>query len=171
MQLADNKYGGDGFAEPDASAFKQVLIDIPQVAGLTLDAAKQAIEAAGFVFEDGGQQDSHLPAGTVTGSDPAGQAGRGSTIRVFTSNGSMVGVPDVVGQQADAAEGALKAAGFRVDRQSQDTADPTQDGVVISQNPPGGAPSKPGDASPSWSASWAAAVAARPTAISARQPT
>ena len=88
MELADNKYGGDDFPEPDPSAFKQVLVDVPQVAGLSLDAAKQAIEAAGFVFEDGGQQDSNLPAGTVSGTDPSGQAGRGSTIRVFTSNGT-----------------------------------------------------------------------------------
>ncbi|MFB6609716.1 transglycosylase domain-containing protein [Agromyces sp. NPDC056379] len=145
MTLADNKYGGTDFPEPDQSAFKQVLSDVPQVAGLSFDAAKQAIESAGFVAEDGGQQDSNLPAGTVTGTDPSGQAGKGSTIRIFTSNGSMTGVPNVVGMTQDQAEAALKQAGFRVQRQNEDTVDPTKVGVVLSQNPAGGGNAKPGD--------------------------
>ena len=89
MELADNKYGGDDFPEPDASAFTQVLVDVPDVAGLSLDAAKQAIEAAGFVFEDGGQQDSDQPAGTVTGHRPV-RPGRVAAprSRVYTSNGT-----------------------------------------------------------------------------------
>lgn len=145
MTLADNKYGGAEFPEPDQSAFKQVLVDIPQVAGLSFDAAKQAIETAGFVAEDGGQQDSNLPAGTVSGTDPSGQAGKGTTIRIFTSNGSMKGVPDVVGMTEAQADAALKQAGFRVQRQNEDTIDPTKVGVVLSQNPAGGGSAKPGD--------------------------
>ena len=109
MELADTKYGGDDFPEPDASAFKQVLVDVPQVAGLSLDAARQAIEAAGFVFEDGGQQDSDLPAGTVSGTDPSGQAGRGTTIRVFTSNGNGTTVPDLIGMNAARGEGRARS--------------------------------------------------------------
>jgi membrane peptidoglycan carboxypeptidase len=145
MEFADNKYGGAEFPEPGPNAFKQVLADIPQVAGLSFEAAKQALETAGFVAEDGGQQDSNLPAGTVTGTDPSGQAGKGTTIRIFTSNGSMTGVPNVVGMTQDQAEAALKQAGFRVQRQNEDTLDPTKVGVVISQNPAGGGSAKPGD--------------------------
>lgn len=145
MELADNKYGGEDFTEPDQSAFKNVLVDIPQVAGLTFDAAKKALEAAGFVVEDGGQQDSNLPAGQVSGTDPSGQAGRGTTIRVFTSNGSMTGVPDVVGMTDRQAEDALKQAGFKVQRQNEDTSDPSKVGVVLSQTPAGGSTAKPGD--------------------------
>ncbi|MFC9558801.1 transglycosylase domain-containing protein [Agromyces sp. NPDC056965] len=145
MTLADDKYGGGEFTKPDQSAFKQVLVDIPQVAGLSFDAAKQAIETAGFVAEDGGQQDSNLPAGTVSGTDPSGQAGKGTTIRIFTSNGSMTGVPNVVGMTGDQAEAALKQAGYKVQRQNENTTDPTKVGVVISQNPAGGGFAKPGD--------------------------
>ncbi|MGW9632364.1 transglycosylase domain-containing protein [Agromyces sp. NPDC055520] len=145
MTLADNKYGGAEFPEPDPSAFKQVLVDIPVVAGLSFDAAKQALEAAGFVAEDGGQQDSNLPAGTVSGTDPAGQAGKGTTIRIFTSNGSISGVPDVVGMTQDEAEAALKQAGFKVQRQNENTLDPLKVGMVLSQNPAGGGFAKPGD--------------------------
>ncbi len=57
---------------PTPSAFKQVLVDVPEVAGLSLDAAKQAIEAAGFVFEDGGQQDSNHARGHRLGHRPLG---------------------------------------------------------------------------------------------------
>ncbi|MGX5697455.1 transglycosylase domain-containing protein [Agromyces soli] len=145
MEFADNKYGGDEFPEPDASAFRQVLVDIPQVAGLTFDQAKQAIEAAGFVAEDGGQQDSNLPAGQVSGTDPSGQAGKGTTIRIFTSNGSMKAVPNVVGMQADAAENALKNAGYKVQKQNEDTTDPSKVGLVLSQNPGADASAKQGD--------------------------
>lgn len=140
MQLADEKYGGDDFTEPDASAFKQVLVDVPQVAGLSLDAAKQAIEAAGFVFEDGGQQDSSLPAGQVSGTDPAGQAGKGSTIRVFTSNGQGATVPDLTGMNALQAKAALDAAGLRM---KGGGGNPT--GTVTSQSPAPNSPVKRGD--------------------------
>jgi membrane peptidoglycan carboxypeptidase len=139
MELADNKYGGDEFPEPDQSAFKEVLVDVPQVAGLSLDAAKQAIEDAGFVFEDGGQQDSNLPAGQVTGTDPSGQAGRGSTIRVFTSNGQGTTVPDLTGMNVLQAKAALDGAGLRM---KGGGGNPT--GTVISQDPAPNSPVKRG---------------------------
>jgi membrane peptidoglycan carboxypeptidase len=131
MGLADNKYGGDAFPEPDPSAFKQVLVDIPQVAGLSFDAAKQALEAAGFVVEDGGQQDSNQPAGTVSGTDPSGQAGRGTTIRVFTSNGNGTTVPDLSGMTQQEAKAALDQAGLKM--KTSGNIDPTA--VVESQDP------------------------------------
>lgn len=131
MELADNKYGGAAFPEPDPSAFKQVLVDIPQVAGLSFEAAKQALEAAGFVVEDGGQQDSNQPAGTVSGTDPSGQAGRGSTIRVFTSNGQGTTVPDLTGMTAQQAKSALDQAGLKM--KSPGNIAPTD--VVQSQDP------------------------------------
>lgn len=140
MEVADNKYGGDDFPEPDASAFKQVLVDIPQVTGLSLDAAKQAIEAAGFVFEDGGQQDSNLPAGQVSGTDPSGQAGRGTTIRVFTSNGQGTTVPDLTGMNAQQAKSALDQAGLKM--KAPGNIVPTA--TVESQNPAPGSPAKRG---------------------------
>ncbi len=145
MTVADNKYGGGGFTEPNAEFFKQVLVDIPNVAGLSVDAAKQAIEAAGFQFEQGPEVDSDQPKGMVAGTDPSGQAGRGSLIRVLISNGKVSGVPDVRGMDRDSAESTLKDAGFKVQVREEDTTDPNQDGVVISQSPDAGAQAKSGD--------------------------
>jgi membrane peptidoglycan carboxypeptidase len=132
MGMADNKYGGDAFPEPPSSFFKQVLVDIPQVVGLSLEEAKKALESAGFVFEDGGQQDSNLPAGTVSGTDPSGQAGRGTTIRVFTSNGNGTTVPDLTGMTQQQAKSALDQAGLKM-KTSGNNIDPTA--VVESQDP------------------------------------
>lgn len=143
MSVADAKYGGTAFPEPPSSAFKQTLVDVPQVAGLSIQDAQTAIESAGFVFELGPEVDSDQPKGTAAGTDPSGQAGRGSVIRVLVSNGNVASVPNVVGLPGDEAEATLSAAGFRVERKEQDVSDPAQDGIVISQDPSGSA--KPGD--------------------------
>ena len=145
MTVADNKYGGDDFPEPDDSAFKQVLIDIPQVAGLSIDEARKAVEAAGFVFEQGPEVDSDQPKGTAAGTDPSGQAGRGSVIRVLVSNGNVTGVPDVRGMDRATAKSTLEGAGFKVQISEENVTDPTQDGLVISQSPEAGAAVKTGD--------------------------
>ena len=44
----------------------------------------------------------------------------------------------------DAAAAWLERSGFSVDVQDQDVTDPTQDGIVLSQDPPGGSKAKPG---------------------------
>jgi membrane peptidoglycan carboxypeptidase len=145
MAVADGKYGGAEFPEPPSGAFKQVLVDIPQVAGLSVDEARQAIEAAGFVFEQGAEVDSDQPKGTVAGTDPSGQAARGAVVRVLISNGNVAAVPDVRGMTADQATATLESAGFKVQTRDENTADPRQDGVVIAQSPDAGAAAKPGD--------------------------
>ncbi|MEV1130025.1 transglycosylase domain-containing protein [Agromyces sp. NPDC049794] len=131
MEVADNKFGGDDFPEADDAFFKQVLVDVPQVVGLSLEEAKKALESAGFIFEDGGQQDSNLPQGTVSGTDPSGQAARGANIRVFTSNGSGTTVPDLTGMTQPQAKAALDQAGLKM--KTSGNIDPTA--VVESQDP------------------------------------
>jgi membrane peptidoglycan carboxypeptidase len=140
MEVADNKFGGADFPEPDPSAFRQVMVDVPQVAGLTLDAAKQAIEDAGFIAEEGGQQDSDLPAGIVSGTDPSGQAGRGTAIRIFVSTGQGTTVPDLTGMTAQQAKAALEQVGLKLQGGGGNGND-----VVTSQNPAPGSPAKRGD--------------------------
>src|SRR5690606_41906353 len=68
---------------------------------------------------------SDLPGGTVVATDPAVGSGvpRGTTVRVFTSNGLAEPVPDVVGQQRNAARAQLEGAGFDVDEQCVDDED------------------------------------------------
>jgi beta-lactam-binding protein with PASTA domain len=85
-----------------------------------------------------------LPAGTAAGSDPgAGTTiGKGSTVTVNSSNGSMTLLPNVVGQDEAAAKGAL--AGFSVEKREQAVTDKSQDGKVIATEPAAGTPVKSG---------------------------
>lgn len=114
MTVADAKYGGDAFGTPDDKWMKATSTEIPNVTGMTLDAAKQALEAAGFVFVDGGLEDSVAPAGQVTRTDPSGSIGKGSEITVYTSNNLLVAVPNVVGQPQTTAVSNLTALGLNV---------------------------------------------------------
>lgn len=136
MSVADQKYGGDAFPDAPSSAFRQVLVDLPNLAGLTLDQARQALEEAGFQFADGGQRDSDLPVGQVMASEPSGQAGRGSVVTVFTSNGKLKVLPNVVGQSLQQATSTLTAAGFSVTG--------TGNGTVTAMSPAAGTPVAPG---------------------------
>ncbi|AMB59393.1 transglycosylase domain-containing protein [Microterricola viridarii] len=142
MNVAINKFGGDAFAEPPSSALKTVYAAVPDVRGKSLDEAKRLIEGAGFGFSDGGPVDSELPAGQVSGTDPAGEAAKGSVVTVFTSNGQMVLLPNVVGKSFDEARNAL--GGFAVEKKEQKVTDKKQDGKVISSDPGAGNPVKSG---------------------------
>ena len=79
--------------------------------------------------------------GTVLRQDPGSgqQVDKGSTVKLVVAKAPPdVEVPDVVDQQRDEAEQALKDAGFevRVREETVDTID--QDGIVISQDPADG---------------------------------
>jgi hypothetical protein len=140
MSVANAKYGGAEFPSPPDSALRSVQTEVPNVVGLSLEAAQQALEEAGFGFENAGEQDSNLPPGTVSGQDPSGMAGRGTTVRVFTSNGQGTTVPDLTGMTAQQAKSALDQAGLKMKAPGNTT--PVS--VVQSQNPPAGTAVKRG---------------------------
>jgi serine/threonine-protein kinase len=67
------------------------------------------------------------------------QAAKGSTVTITVSTGpSTATVPNVVGQQREAAEDDLQEQGFEVDVEMVPVTDPTQDNVVQDQDPDGG---------------------------------
>lgn len=140
MSVANAKYGGAEFPSPPDGALRSVQTEIPNVVGLSLEAAQQALEEAGFGFEHAGDQDSNLPPGTVSGQDPSGLAGRGTTVRVFTSNGQGTTVPDLTGMTAQQAKSALDQAGLKM--KAPGNTNPVS--VVESQNPGAGTAVKRG---------------------------
>ena len=86
------------------------LATVPETATLLPDNARQVLEAEGFEVVDGERNDPLVPAGQVSGTDPAGgqQARRGSAVTMFVSLGPrMLPVPDVVGQPEADARAAL----------------------------------------------------------------
>ena len=142
MSAAVGKYGGDDFPEPPSKLTRGVQVAVPDLTGKTPDEAKSILTGLGLDSADGGPQDSVAPAGTVASTDPpAGtQVPKGTAITIFTSNGALVAVPNVVGKKFSEAQAALTAAGFKVKAQGGNN----PDAIVQAQDPAGGAPAKPG---------------------------
>ncbi len=146
MSVANAKYGGGTFPDASSKAIYGVQVTVPDLRGKSMAEAKSVLEAAGFGFIDGGQTDSPMPTGTVARTNPGGgtRIGLGSSITVYSSNGSQVLIPDVVGSNEADARGTLVGAGFTVDKKETDVSDPAQVGIVQSMSPDAGSGAKPG---------------------------
>jgi beta-lactam-binding protein with PASTA domain len=118
-------------------------VRVPTVRGLAVTTGLRRLNAAQFrpVVR---YVASSQPAGQVVLQAPAGgTAPRGSRVRVNVSTGpnpaAAATVPDVLGQDQASAATALRQAGFRVLVLNRRTADETQDGLVLEQQPRAGA--------------------------------
>ncbi|PWI10632.1 Stk1 family PASTA domain-containing Ser/Thr kinase [Streptomyces sp. NWU339] len=93
-------------------------VDVPEVVGQDLDAARAELEEAGLEVSIAAERvTSEHDAGRVARQSPeAGrEAAEGDSVTLTLSKGpEMVPVPDVVGDRVDEATGKLEAAGFRV---------------------------------------------------------
>jgi eukaryotic-like serine/threonine-protein kinase len=121
-------------------------IAIPSVVGEPYEQAASELQAIGFTVQRQ-NVDSDQPEGTVVATDPPANTSvpKGSTVTVSVSKGpTETDVPDVTSQDRDTAVSTLKASGFKVKVVTQDTEDPTQDGIVLSQDPEGGSKAPPG---------------------------
>ena len=142
MTAAARKYGGDDFPSVTDAQLRGVQVAVPDLAGKSPEEAKSVLTGLGFDVADGGQQDSVQPAGTVSATDPAAgtQVGKGTTVTIFTSNGSLIAVPNVVGQKASDAQATLTAAGFKVKTAGGNS----PNAIVQAQDPPANTPVKAG---------------------------
>ncbi|TFD47537.1 PASTA domain-containing protein [Cryobacterium sp. Hh11] len=150
MSKANERYGEGEFPEASSSVINAVSVPVPDVRGKSMSDAKSAIEASGFLFVDGGVTSSEMPAGTVANTDPAGgsSSSRGSSITAYSSDGTGVTIPAVIGKSEADARSTLTAApyGFTVAKTEQITMDKAQDGKVVAVQPGEGTASRPGDA-------------------------
>ncbi|MFJ6717266.1 Stk1 family PASTA domain-containing Ser/Thr kinase [Streptomyces sp. NPDC091259] len=93
-------------------------VQVPNVAGQPVDQARVALQDLGLKVETAAEQvNSPSPAGTVANQSAAAgtQAAAGDTVTLTVSKGPRpVQVPNVTGQEADAARRALEALGFKV---------------------------------------------------------
>lgn len=116
MGFQDARFGGGAFPTPSGKYETGGRTVIPNVSnlGLTFDQAKAALEAVGFVVEDGGDVNSDQPLGTIASQDPAaGEAvGAGSTIKLGKSLQNMTVIPDVVGETVSDAKAILATASY-----------------------------------------------------------
>ena len=140
---------GDKFPAPAQQLLDGAKATVPSgLIGGSVPAAQAALDAAGLTYQDGGQVDSDLPAGTVASVDPGEgtQVVQGAFVTVYTSNGLAQPVPTVTGQSESDAKNALKAAGFNsVTTQCVQWTGPTDPdaGKVVQQSPSGGSSANP----------------------------
>jgi serine/threonine-protein kinase len=121
-------------------------LTVPNVIGQQYDSAAGQLQGQGFAVARR-DVDSNQPVDTVIDQQPkgGGSLARGGTVTLFVSKGPKEStIPDVTSQDEASATEALEQSGFTVDVQEQDTTDPNQEGIVLSQDPPGNTRAKPG---------------------------
>ncbi|MFF4757463.1 Stk1 family PASTA domain-containing Ser/Thr kinase [Streptomyces sp. NPDC001292] len=93
-------------------------VDVPDVTGEDLDAARSDLQDAGLKVRISSEQvDSEFDKGQVARQSPAGdsEAAEGDTVTLTLSKGpEMVEVPDVTGNSVGDAKNTLQKAGFQV---------------------------------------------------------
>jgi membrane peptidoglycan carboxypeptidase len=105
MTEADRQFKGDDWPAADAKFLSGRSVTVPEVVGLSLTDAQKMVEAVNLTFVNGGVVESNAPTGQVVSSSiVAGKSVPTSTIvKVFTSNGTGVAVPDFMAKtQAEA---------------------------------------------------------------------
>ena len=122
-------------------------VAIPDVTTQPFANAKSALNGLGFVVARVDVQ-ADFPQGTVVSEDPqAGtQAPAGSTVTLSVSKGpAATQIPDVTGSNQANAEAVLTGAGLTPAVTYIPVTDPSQDGIVQSEDPAPGSPAKSGE--------------------------
>ncbi|AGW42334.1 penicillin-binding protein [Leifsonia xyli subsp. cynodontis DSM 46306] len=142
MSAAVAKYGGEPFAKASDKLVRGAQVTVPDLTGKTPAEAKSILIGIGLDSVDGGPQDSALPAGTVSATDPAAGASveKGTQVTVYTSNGALVTIPNVVGMKVSDAQKALADAGFAI----RLTGEGSPDAIVQAEEPGAGSRARPG---------------------------
>jgi serine/threonine-protein kinase len=120
---------------------------VPQLAGLTVDQAREALTRAKLTVGRSTEAPSDTIAkGLVATSTPApGAEAKTDTVDLVLSSGpATAGVPKVIGKSLSSAKGLLEKAGFVVGSTKYGSHDDYDQGAVIKQNPPAGTLSPPG---------------------------
>lgn len=121
-------------------------VEVPRLVGFTAADAKSRVRGLGlrFVVDE---VESSEPEGTVIGQTPGAgsELRKAQTVTLRVSSGpAATSVPDVVGQNEHSARQQLEATGFVVEVVDEPTSDPNEDGVVLRQDPSGGASGREG---------------------------
>ncbi|MBV9439913.1 MAG: Stk1 family PASTA domain-containing Ser/Thr kinase [Candidatus Eremiobacteraeota bacterium] len=121
-------------------------IVVPDLHGANVDAARRRVRALGLLLTVQPIESDGIPANTIASQDPqpGSSVAPHATVLVQVSTGpATLTIPKVVGNDPEAAQSTLRAAGFNVAiNYSQDAANPT--GKVSLQQPEAGAKAKKG---------------------------
>jgi serine/threonine-protein kinase len=122
------------------------VVDVPNVVGQDEATATQILQDADFVVEVQRVNSSDVASGFVIRQEPVGgQAKKGSTVVIVVSAGpELVAVPGVIGAGEGDAIATLQGQGFAVNVEDLTANSPEEDGIVLDQDPGGGAEVGPG---------------------------
>jgi eukaryotic-like serine/threonine-protein kinase len=148
--VAENRVAGQR-PEPGAEADEGSTVSIsvssgpgeapvPLVAGLTADAAAEALRQAGFKSDERREFSDTVRAGRVIETSPPERTTtrKGTTVTLIVSRGRQkAAVPGVVGRPRDEAEATLQDAGFQTSVTEEESAD-QEPGTVLRQDPAAG---------------------------------
>ena len=99
-----------------------------------------------LIGRPGRDVDDNQPANTVIDQSPDANtsAAKGSVVTLTVSKGPKTStIPDVTSLDLGTAEQTLQDSGFRAKVVYQDVNDPNNEGLVLSESPPGGTQAKP----------------------------
>jgi serine/threonine-protein kinase len=121
------------------------LIDVPDVRGQDQGTAEAILADAGFAV-DVVEVNSDESPGIVVAQEPlGGQAPKGATVTIQVSVGpELLGVPGVIGETEGDATAILQEQGFGVAVEEVIANFPDEEGIVLDQDPGGGAEVEPG---------------------------
>ncbi|HZT92017.1 MAG TPA: Stk1 family PASTA domain-containing Ser/Thr kinase [Gaiellaceae bacterium] len=122
-------------------------VQVPDVRGEPFLNAQSALKGQGFAVQRTDIQ-SDQPIGTVVSQTPSpGQSvPNGTTVTLSVSKGpGTTQVPNVKGDTQSVAQATLKASGFSVAIVDTPVNDPSEDGIVLSQDPGPNANANPGE--------------------------
>lgn len=109
-------------------------LDIPDVAGMTEDAAIKMLKDKGFKYNRAYEYTADVAEGTVISQTPTGTGKKGDTITIVVSAGiESVQVPNVLGKTQQDAKNELSQAGLSVGNITTEYSDNVSAGCVISQ--------------------------------------
>jgi beta-lactam-binding protein with PASTA domain len=117
------------------------------VLGQSESSATTELEDAGFAVAVSQAPSDDTQEGLVSAQSPSPgtEAARGSTVQITISTGpELVEVPDVVDEDVATARALIRDAGLRPATVFEDVTDPSQDGIVLDQDPGGGSEASPG---------------------------
>jgi serine/threonine-protein kinase len=121
-------------------------VAVPNVVGMPFETANSTLLGRGFAVLRT-DVDANDPKGIVVAQDPASGTSQavGTTIKLSVSKGPTTStVPNVTSLSQRDAIAQLRASGFRVQVVQQPVSDSSQEGIVQTQDPVGGAQAPPG---------------------------
>ena len=138
LVLASLAWAGYSLLSDRQAAREAPRLGVPDLVGMSLDGARDRV-GDDFDLAVAKNVSAEKPVDTILGQNPGtGKAQKGSTISVTVVGTRVSDVPDVVGAWRAQAEQKLKDAGFEVQVDDQESSF-DEDGLVLSQDPSGGA--------------------------------